>query len=432
MTGHFRSFAARAEGSMTILSLYFLAGVLAVSAFAIDFGYLMSARNQLQVGADAAAHAALYFREKNDADAARAKAVEIANHSMPAADYGDVLRVQDVAFGHWDYASRTFTPDPHSREAVRVLPGRTASRGNPVAAHLFRFLNKPFWDLSAQAVFVTYVPHCMREGFVGDRVVDIQSNNGYEDGFCLHSNEYVSVNSNNTFEPGTVVSMPDSGDIDLPRSGFETNPGLKAALRSGYYRLRILRQLDQIHDDLYFASGEFLPDYITSSVPVVLDVKKLTTADLVPGRVHRVGCRSNGLTVDPGTVLSEVVVVTDCAIKFGQGVTLEDAVVFTRDTGAKSVSAASSLQIGRNDACAEGGGAQIVTYGGVDVPSDLRFYGGQIIALDHVQFSANAGGIEGASIISGSTISGTSNMTMGFCGSGMETNFSVPYFKLAY
>ena len=66
------------------------------------------------------------------------------------------------------------------------------------------------------------------------------------------------------------------------------------------------------------------------------------------------------------------------------------------------------------------------------MPSDLRFYGGQVIARLNVDFSANSGGIEGASIISGSTISGTSNMTMGFCGTGMEDNFAVPYFRLAY
>lgn len=315
---------------------------------------------------------------------------------------------------------------------MRVLPGRAAARGNAVAAHLFKMLNKPMWDLAAQAVFVTFDPHCFREGFVGELVVDIQSNNGFENGFCLHSNTYVSVNSNNTFEAGTVVSMPDSNDIDLPRSGFVSNEGLQAALRNGYYRLRILRQLDRIYEDLYYASGEFLPDYISGAAPILLNTRKLGTADFIPGRVHRVSCGGNGLQIEAGSLLKEVVLVTDCAIKFGSNVTLEDAVIFTRDTGDKSVYAASSLQIGKNDNCAEGGGAQIITYGGMEVPSDLRFYGGQVIAKLRVDFSANSGGIQGASIISGQTISGTSNMTMGFCGSGMEDNFEVVYFRLAF
>ena len=419
-------------GSMTLLSLYFLAGLLAVSALAIDFAYLLSARNQLQVAADAAAHAAIYYRETNTAAASKAKAVELAQHAMPPAAYGAVLRDEDVEFGHWDYATRTFTANPYSMEAVRVRPGRTAARGNAVTAHLFRIVDKPFWDLAAQAVFVTFDPHCFREGFVGDDVVDIQSNNGFEDGFCVHSNRYVSVNSNNTWEPGTVVSMPDSSEIDLPRSGFVTNEGLQAALRNGYYRLRVLNKLDRIYDDLYLASGDYLPDYVSGSAPIVLTNKKLSAADFLPGRVHRANCGGATVTIEAGTVLQHVVMVTDCAVKFGQGVTLEDSVILTRSTEAKSVYAASSLQIGKNDNCAEGGGAQIITYGGMDVPSDLRFFGGQVIAKGPVSFSANAGGIQGASIVSGSTISGTSNMSMGFCGSGMEDNFDVSYFRLAY
>ncbi|WP_229737540.1 pilus assembly protein TadG-related protein [Primorskyibacter flagellatus] len=427
-----RTFRQTEDGSMTLLSLYILAGVMTVSAIAIDFSYLLSARNQLQVAADAAAHAALYLRETNSADQARSKAVQVAQYSMPEASYGAVLRPSDVEFGSWDYASKTFTPDPDSVTAVRVVPGRDATRGNPVTAYLFRFLNKPLWDVTAQAVFVIHDPHCFREGFVGEDVVDIQSNNGFSNGFCLHSNTYVSVNSNNTFEAGTVVSMPDKEDIDLPRSGFVSNEGLHAALRNGYYRLRVLRQMEDIYDDLYFAYGKFLPDYITSNVPLSLSKNKLATTDFVAGRVHRITCSGNALQIEAGSYLNKVVLVTDCPVKFGSKVTLEDAVVFTRSTDDKSISAASALQIGRNDHCAVGGGAQILTYGGLEVPSDLRFYGGQVIARLNVDFSANSGGIEGASIISGSTISGTSNMTMGFCGTGMEDNFAVPYFRLAY
>lgn len=420
------------QGSMTLLSLYFLAGVLAMSAFAIDFAYLLASRNQLQVAADAAAHAALYYREKNTADASKLKAIELAQHSMPEAAFGAVLRTEDVEFGHWDYSTKTFTVNPFSTEAVRVRPGRTEARGNAVAAYLFRILDEPFWDVAAQAVFVTFDPHCLREGFVGDDVVDIQSNNGFENGFCVHSNRYVSVNSNNTWEPGTVVSMPDSTEIELPRSGFVSNEGLQAALRNGYYRLRILNQLEAIYDNFYFASGDFLPDYVTGGAPIVISDWKLGTADFVPGRVHRINCSNHDVQIEAGSYLQYVVVITDCPVKFGSSVTLEDTVIMTRSEDAKSVYSASALQIGKNDNCAEGGGAQIITYGGMEVPSDLRFYGGQVIAKGAVDFSANSGGIQGASIISGSTISGTSNMSMGFCGTGMEDNFSVPYFRLAF
>lgn len=421
----------REDGSMTILSLYMLGGILAVSALAIDFAYLLAARNQLQVMADATAHAALYYREHHSAEAAKARAVELAQHSMPDAAYGPVLRAEDIEFGSWDYGTKTFTVNQYSREAVRVRPGRTEARGNKVTAHLFRIVDKPFWDVAAQAVFVVFDPHCFREGFVGEDVVNIQSNNGFEEGFCVHSNRYVSVNSNNTWEPGTVVSMPDSTEIDLPRSGFVSNEGLQAALRNGYYRMRILNQLDTIYDNFYFAWGDFLPSYISGTAPIVISDRRLDASSFLPGRVHRVNCAGHNIQIEAGTTLRYVVMITDCPVKFGSNVTLEDTVIMTRSTDDKSIYAASSLQIGKNDSCAEGGGAQLITYGGMEVPSDLRFYGGQVIAKGAVDFSANSGGIQGASIISGKTISGTSNMTMGFCGTGMEGNFDVPYFRLA-
>ena len=42
-----------------------------------------------------------------------------------------------------------------------------------------------------------------------------------------------------------------------------------------------------------------------------------------------------------------------------------------------------------------------------------------------------AEGIEGASMIAGGLISGTSNMSMGFCGKSVE-GYEAEYFRLAY
>ena len=58
-------------------------------------------------------------------------------------------------------------------------------------------------------------------------------------------------------------------------------------------------------------------------------------------------------------------------------------------------------------------------------------FGGQILALGDILFTANADGIEGASFVAGGNVEGTSNMTMGFCGNGMEDNFEAEYFRLA-
>ena len=425
-----KDFARTEDGAITILAVYLLAATLLASAFAVEFAYLQSARTQLQVAADSAAHAALYNRETMGPEEAKARAAAVALHDMPPAAYGAVLTAENVEFGVWDAAARSFVSDPTAVSAVRVRPSRTGAGGNPVKAYIFRLLDHGDWDIAAEAVFITFQPPCLREGFVADGIVDIQSNNGFSNGFCVHSNTYVSLNSNNTFEPGTVVSMPDLSQLDLPKSGFETNEGLQIALRRGYYRLRVLTKIDAIHDDLLTGYGHYEPDYLRG-VTVYLTGSKFTAEDFTPNRIHRISCSGTKVTIEQDSHLKNLAIITDCPVAFGQGVLLENVVVFNESSDAKSFTAPSGLSVGLDDGCAPGGGAQLITRGGVDVAADLRVYGGQIIALGDITFSANANGIQGASLISGQEISGTSNMDMGFCGTGMEGNYEAPYFRLA-
>ena len=67
--------------------------------------------------------------------------------------------------------------------------------------------------------------------------------------------------------------------------------------------------------------------------------------------------------------------------------------------------------------------------GGMQFASGLEIYGSQILAMGDVSFAAQADGIEGVSIVSNGKISGTSNMNMGFCGTGMDV-FTAEYFQL--
>jgi len=188
---------------MSIFGLYIFAAMAILSGIAVDVSNLVSARSQLQVTADAAAHAALYKRDSMDADDAKNAALAIVEDMMPAAKFGVVLTADDITFGRWDYASSEFEVDPDSREAVMVRTARLQETSNPVTSFLMQFVGKQNWDVATNAVYTTYRPTCFREGFVAEGVVDIQSNNGFSNGFCLHSNSYVSMNNNNFFEPGT-------------------------------------------------------------------------------------------------------------------------------------------------------------------------------------------------------------------------------------
>ena len=65
-------------------------------------------------------------------------------------------------------------------------------------------------------------------------------------------------------------------------------------------------------------------------------------------------------------------------------------------------------------------------------PADLQIFGSQLLAKGDITFAANANGVQGASLIAGGEISGTSNMNMGLCGTGMEDNIEVNYYRMSF
>ncbi|MDQ2089449.1 Tad domain-containing protein [Marimonas arenosa] len=419
-------------GSTSILAFFFLLTTLVMGGLAVDFNKLMGHRTELQVGADAVAHAALYNRELNSADEAVTAAMDIADTMLPYASQGNAIMPGDIVFGTWDRESRTFSPDPNSKTAVMVSTQRIMERDNSTGSILLGLIGREKFDVRRNAVFETYQPACFTEGFVGEDVVDIQSNNSYFNGFCLHSNTYVSLNSNNFFEPGTVVSMPDKSEVDLPQSGFETNEGLDLALRDGAYRLRIINRLEDMVFSLNAGEADYVPDFITGAGFIAVDANNtVVPSDFTTGRKHKIWCNGGNALKFDGQLFSDILLVTNCKITFEQGAVIEDSVIVTTNTSAKSITAPSGLQLGRDDACAEGGGSVLLTLGGVDVAANLAMFGSQILARDDVLFAARADGIQGASIVSGAGISGTSNMSMSHCaGSGMENIYTADYFRM--
>ncbi|NKW71556.1 hypothetical protein HGD85_00900 [Rhodobacteraceae bacterium R_SAG10] len=418
-----RNFAEQQDGALTAFGLFLGLSSIVVGGLAIDVANAMMARTKLQAAADAGAHAALYIREWEDSAIAKQAALDLVNVNMPSAHFGSLLTADDIKFGYWDPDTQQFQIDADSKDGVFVDISRIEAKNNSVCTYFLKFAGFGSWDVRRGAVFETYIPTCFREGFVADGIVDVQSNNIYTSGFCIHSNSHVELNQNNFFAANTVVSMPNKTDIVLPASGFESNVGLEDSLRDGSYQIRILNRLPDIIDDLYAGGASYAPDYITSPIVITLASRKISPGDLTPGRIHTIACTGGGQTASfsGGVTYSQFVLVTSCRVSFGQGVVLENVVVTTTHTGVKSMNAPASLQVGRNDHCATDGGTQLLTMGGMEYPADLMVYGSQLIAQNNISFTANANGIEGASFIAGGTISGTSNMTMGFCDSaGME------------
>ncbi len=435
------------DGGLTVLSLFMFMAMLILGGLAVDITNAARARTELQNAADIAGNMALYWREHHSADEARAKAVELAALNMPAARFGNVLAADDITFGTWDRATQTFIAAPTSKSAVRVQTRRITERSNALATFLLKLVAVSRIDLNAPSVWETYDKGCLREGFVAQGMVDLQSNNNYTDGFCIHSNTEVSINSNNNFELGTIVSVPSETALDLPRSGYKSNDGLREALQIGPHLLRVFDQLvDKNGNDgplltaLKSGTDNNVPNWYVPSkrdassrsvhpVPISGGNPKIGAANLEPGMINTITCSPGG-KVTMQDVISNVILVTNCDVVFSNGSALENARLISTSTSTKAVTSPASMRIGRDDGCTTGGDAQIVTLGGVNFASGLSAFGAQILSMKNIEFSANADGIEGASFTALGEIHGTSNMSFGFCGTGNPHTIEVPYFRM--
>lgn len=419
------------SGVGTTFSLFLMATLLMIGGYAVDVTNLIRERTLLQMTADSAAHQALVTREFGTVDESKAAALALAAANMPTAKFGAIFNASDITFGNWDETTRVFTASATSRNAVHIVAGLNSTRGNPVASFLLQMVGFDTWDVNVDVTYATYFPTCFREGFVGEGVVDVQSNNTFRNGFCVHSNDHVKLSSGNTFEPGTVVSMPNSNDIELPNSGFETNTGLADALVSGSYNIRILSRIDSIIADIDDPGSAYLPSYITSATTNTINQNKPATSDFQANKINYWNC-TGGMkgSIANDAILQNMVIISNCEIAIGQGAALENVVLMTTNTSDTSISAPAGFRLGKKDNCAADGGAQIVTAGGFNVASKLEVYGSQILAKQDIAFAALASGIKGASMVAGDQVSGTSLMDMGFCGVGMERNFQAAYFHM--
>ncbi|MGL4279372.1 MAG: pilus assembly protein TadG-related protein [Albidovulum sp.] len=433
------------EGAMGVWGLILFMTICVIIGLSMDVSNAFKVRSEMQVAADAAAHAALVSRTKYGKEKAIENAVAVAKNNLSTqVGAKGAIEAADIVFGKWDREKKVFTPDPNSISAVMVSARRNKSRANGVETFLLSSVGLTSWNVSTNAVVETYRPSCLREGFVAEKQIDIQSNNGFEKGFCMHSNASISINQNNTFDAGTIVSMPDTDNLQVAASGFVKNNGLLEALRESFYKLRVIKRIDDIINGL--RTGDLVTlrqltagdpgsamKYITAAAPLTVNTCDLTMSNLTEGRIHIVYCSN---TLKPTGNFKNVAIVTSAPIQFATGSVFEDAVIATSSTDAQSLKGPSGMNnkitFGKDDNCAAGGGVQLVTKGGAKFAAGLNMYGSQILAAGTINFAANADGVEGVSLVSGDTVSGTSNMQMSYCGIGMDDNFEVDYYRLAY
>ncbi len=148
-TAGLHTFLADQRGS-AVVALIFLVALLACAALAVDAGFGLNRKAELQSVADAAALAGA--ARLPDADAAVATALEYANKNVPSGVTGPIVTARDITLGRWDAEKRTFSTGGNAPTAVRVRARMTTAAGNAAPSFFARIFGVDALDIGTQAV----------------------------------------------------------------------------------------------------------------------------------------------------------------------------------------------------------------------------------------------------------------------------------------
>lgn len=431
-----RRLAADEAGGGTIWGLMSIILLAGIAGLAVDVTDAFRGRTMLQATADAAALAAAI--DLDDESAARDAAQIYAARNMAPAEHGRVLETENIAFGSWDAASRTFSPGTSPADTVHVTVRRAAVGDNAWPTNFLRIIGLFSWDITVQAAAQRFIPDCLTDGLLARGRVDISSNNDFTGGMCIHGNAGVDLQNHNSFGPDVRVAVPRlPEDLSLPADGMESNPGLGAALVEDILDPRMVNHIEEVMDGLIALDPAIIPEFVAEEEPVLERDERYDFADAQPGRVYHIICSPNKTVGIPaGALLERVVIVADCRLHVGANAVLTDVVLASRagetGPGSASISFASNVTLGLADACAEGGGVQVFTNGSIHFSSSMTMDGVQIVAAGDIELGARDEGIRGINAQAGGDITLTSNDAFGQCTGGAPALFTSWYYRLVF
>ncbi|EPX83855.1 TadE/TadG family type IV pilus assembly protein [Salipiger mucosus] len=412
-----RRFCRDESGNMTILGVFLTLSSLTVGSLAVDFSRKEASHVDLQVLADATAHAALVSRQTMTAPEAIQAALAFSHKN--ATDAAVAIHAGDLEFGHWDPEARTFTVNALSKQAVRVTAHRTDARGNYVEGLLTHMLGIRGFEVEAETVLAGNPTLCSQNGLVAEDSVEMTSANAFGINYCIHSDHTIKMSIGNDFGAGSIVSLPDTADLQIPSGDVGSNPGLAEALTEMPPRLNINQIIEDFAVAVETGESEYIPAgvrYSWNNRTTVNGQLKLSPDMMMAGEMHVFDCGSGNGTLDLETgTYGDLVLWTNCKMKFGQGTAFENAVIVQRNAASQAISAPNGVRFGAVDNCAPSGDVLLVTEGGMQVASDLEMHGATLAAKGPVSFAAKPDGMNGASVISGSALKVTSSGAFGFC-----------------
>jgi len=144
------------SGSILVLSAFLMLVMLGMVAFALDTGYIVAVKTQLQAAADAGALAGVTGLPEGDSKAL-SLAQTYAQSNFASGRAVEIVPGEDLQLGYWNAETRQFqtlSAAQPTANALRVTSRLSTARGNQANLFFARALGRNNVDLQATAVAV--------------------------------------------------------------------------------------------------------------------------------------------------------------------------------------------------------------------------------------------------------------------------------------
>ncbi|MGX9856925.1 hypothetical protein ACR03S_15995 (plasmid) [Limimaricola variabilis] len=425
------------EDGSTIFSLFWTLVLMVLAGVAIDPVNAWRSKQFLKQTADVSAHAAVVAlatgSEPTEMQNAVRRTVAV---NLDADRVGEVLADpgRDIELLIYDPRSNTASPSnggPANAALVRLR--RSKEQDNAVPFTFLRVMTlfsdsegMPGWEMTVEGV-AAWVPTTRCRGsdmLIAGGEFHLSANNTFAAGYCVHAQDNVWMPQNNTFAPGSSVSMPDLADCK-DKCKDKSNPGATQASNEMNLPVPELNLLiDRLEDAFIFEAqspekaaffhgksglGSLLPlaeigypvNRLTLGAVVHLSRDDFQLLPVIPaGLVYDVSCdgriaplgratqgkgggknkpslpnpvNGSGKTVSLDAVnaasLRDIALITDCGISLGNKVDIAGSLLVSTGAG---LSASSQSQIGASSGnCAPQDRTTVLVRGDIHIPGSF-------------------------------------------------------------
>jgi hypothetical protein len=424
-------FLRQEDGTGSVLPMLMLIGVLLAGGFAIDTSNLWYHGEVLRATADAAAHAGVVgLARGDDAEDAAAKAERAIGLNMDPATFAPAIgkpRSDLVQVWHYDPDGDVLSGEGPDN-AVSVQLRRGAEDANPVPMFVMKIFGFRDWTATTTAVAaLTPTTLCSNAAglFARDGLrMDGQSEVGT--GYCLHSQSTVTLGGHNRYEAGSSVSLPDLAKCEGNCGGKDIQGG-KVAREANLISLPAGAAIMGLAEEMLApALAGSAKESFFASRPISEDLEPLAELELETGQLHTGGvvalaaadfeilrevprglvyavtCKP--LTLEPpvltirggmnGPVVSDIAIVTNCALKFEDDVEVTGALFISTYQGdLPAVTAEPYAVLGDPAAtCDLAAMTQVMAFGDMALPAGLLISNLAMVVEGNVTLLAGEGG----------------------------------------